>query len=55
LDKVEKTELVTLLRAVLVERDTWKSELEETADRIKKLTHESQHGSSDGAAKQGKR
>ena len=55
LDKVEKTELVTLLRAVLVERDTWKSELEETADRIEKLTHESQHGSSDGAAKQGKR
>ncbi len=53
LDKVEKTELVTLLRAIVVDEDVWKENIERTADRVEKMTRTPMSGKN--AGKQGKK
>ncbi|MEE8550055.1 MAG: pilus (MSHA type) biogenesis protein MshL, partial [Gemmatimonadota bacterium] len=53
LDKVEKTELVTLLRAIVVDDDTWEENIERTAERVEKLTRVRMSGKN--AGKQGKK
>ena len=53
LDKVEKTELVTLLRAIVVDDDVWRENIERTADRVEKLSRFRMSGKN--AGKQGKK
>ena len=53
LDKVEKTELVTLLRAIVVDEDVWKENIERTADRVEKMTRTPMSGKN--AGNQGKK
>jgi len=53
LDRLDKTELVLLLRAVLVEADTWKKDIKGTMDRVDELTNFGMSGSGKGQAKQG--
>ncbi len=53
LDIVAKTELVTLLRAIIVDDNVWKQNIERTADRMEELTFSPMSGKN--AAKQGKK
>ena len=48
LDKVEKTELVTLLRAIIVDENAWKEDIERTAERVKKMTRVRMSGKNAG-------
>ena len=53
LDDIAKTELVTLLRATVVDDSLWQTDIENTAERIQQLTDEGKFGRDHVPANQG--
>ena len=53
LDDIEKTELVTLLRATVVDDSLWQTDIENTAERMEQLTNEGKFGRDHVPANQG--
>ena len=43
-DRITKTELVTLLRATVVDDSVWQTDIENTAERMERLTQEGKFG-----------
>ncbi len=52
-DRITKTELVTLLRATVVDDSVWQTDIENTAERMERLTQEGKFGADRVPANQG--